>query len=364
MTRRVPPHLYIHVPYCLSKCPYCDFYSESADGLPSPERYVARVAAELDETEGDFETVFVGGGTPSALAESALGRLCDAVRRRLADGGEWTVEANPADLTPALAETLVASGVNRLSLGVQSASDAALDALGRRHRHAESVRAVASARAAGFRNLGGDMIFGLPGDAIEETIGFFVESGMTHVSAYELTIEGRSAWKRAGVDPSVSDEEKVTRLERVVALLAEAGFRRYEISNFARPGFECRSHLNVWHSGSYVGLGAGAHGFESGIRYRHPDSVEGYLAGEPVVEEPVENLAAETMMLGMRMPEGIELPLLPVERRAALVAAHAKLEALAGDGLITLEEARIRPTPRGLLFVNEIAARMIDGGSS
>ncbi|MEK8022978.1 MAG: radical SAM family heme chaperone HemW [Candidatus Hydrogenedentota bacterium] len=351
-------HLYVHIPYCRRVCPYCDFVCSSPDKLPPSEQYVRAVLRDLDAVEGRFETIYMGGGTPTELPIRDLDRLLAGLAARRRENCEWSIEGNPESFTSETAALLRQRGVNRLSLGFQSASDEVLKKLGRSHRHADNIRALDFAREAGFTNISGDLIFGLPEDHLAETISFFAERKLTHVSAYELTIEGESTWSLRKFDPSAGEDEKFAQLSRVVPLLEFAGFLRYEVSNFARSGFECRSHLNVWHAGEYAGIGAGAHGHENGIRYANTESSSEFLSGPHRTVDAIENLAAETMLLVSRLPQGIAITDLPPHRRSALANRHTELAALRDDGFIELTETIIRPTAKGLLFVNEIGLRM------
>lgn len=353
-------HLYVHTPYCRTKCPYCDFLSATPDRLPPATRYVDALLRDLADRSGPFETIYVGGGTPTELPVRELERICEALAARRSPDCEWTVEANPLSLTREVGKILRDAGVNRISLGFQSASDRALEALGRAHRHVDNIAAAELVAELGFPERAGDMIFGLPEDAVDETIEFLAGAELTHVSAYELKIEGNSPWKKAGVDPSIDDDARTETMRHVIAGLESAGFRRYEISNYARPGHECRSHLNVWRSGEYVAVGAGAHGYERGERYWNAGDVFAYVDGVRRTGERVDELAAETMLLGMRLVDGIRFGQLPLERRTALEQARDRLIALEEEGLIRNEGDRIRPTERGLWFVNDIGLRMME----
>lgn len=341
------PHLYVHIPYCRAKCPYCDFNCDTPDKLPPPAKYVDALLRDLNAIEGSFETIYLGGGTPNELPIDDLDRLLAALSTR--SNGEWSIEANPLTFTRDVADRCLSRGVTRVSLGIQSAHDDILKRLGRVHRHADTVAAVELVRE--FPERSGDIIFGLADDRVEETIDFMAESGMTHVSAYELTIEGNSAWKRMKIDPSDNDDRKTEKLMTIRDRLAARGYRRYEVSNYAFPGHECRSHLNVWGSGEFAAIGAGAHGFENGVRYRNTPSSWEYIESAGRTAEPSGDQPAEMMFLGMRMADGIPLSAFPAERRADL----SKLE---DDGYVTLTSDRIRPTERGLLFVNDIALRL------
>lgn len=350
-------HLYVHIPYCNALCPYCDFLKGTPDKLPSYSVYTDALLRDLAAEPGQFETVFIGGGTPNEIPLAEMERLLTAIQARLTEDYEWTIEVNPQSFSPEQKDLLLRCGVNRLSIGIQSSSDGVLKRLGRTHRHTDSIRASALARE--FRDVSGDIIFGLADDELEATVDFMAESGMTHVSAYELTIEGQSTWKRMKIDPSVGDDEKIEKLRTIETRLAAHGFGRYEVSNYSLPGHECRSHLNVWQSGEFAAIGAGGHGFENGTRYSNSSSVHEYVAARGQTFEPVENLAAETMLLAMRLKSGVRIDDLPEDRKFALAKKNDTLKKLAHEGFIVLDESTIRPTDKGLLFVNTIAEQMI-----
>jgi oxygen-independent coproporphyrinogen-3 oxidase len=361
-----PPHLYLHIPYCRAKCPYCDFTCATPDKLPPPEDYVNALLRDLESTPGPlplpreeqpagpFSTIFIGGGTPTELPLDQLCRLLEALSAKRAPDCEWTVEANPMTLTREIAGRLRGAGVNRISLGFQSASDEVLKRLGRVHRHRDNLESLEIIREMDFPERSGDMIYGLEDDRIEETLAFLLAAGLTHVSAYELTIEGASTWAMRSHDPSTEDEDKLEKLHRIRDALATAGLRRYEVSNFALPGHECRSHLNVWKAGEYVGVGVSAHGHERGVRYAYTKDPYAYVAGPVRIDEPVEAVAAEAMMLGMRLPDGVRWDEWPEAVRQALEREKARLMRLEEDDYIKATPEFVRPTEKGLKFVNEI----------
>jgi oxygen-independent coproporphyrinogen-3 oxidase len=326
-----------------------------ASDLPAPDLYVDALLLDLERTDGLFSTIYIGGGTPTELPAEPLARLVRGLGRRLAPGGEWSVETNPLSLTESKASLLAAAGVTRLSIGFQSASDDVLARLGRAHRHRDNRRALEYARAAGFALLSGDVIFGLPDEAIEETLDFMIAAGLDHVSAYELTIEKDSAWGVCGLDPGLDADAKSAIFDRIIDRLEAAGLKRYEISNFARPGAECRSHLNVWRSGDFIGIGAGAHGHENGIRYSRPRNVAAVIAREAPTEMPVEDLFAETLQLGTRLVNGFAPTEIPPCRRAAMEQAPERLRLLVENGYVRVENGRIIPTDHGLRFQNDLA---------
>lgn len=298
--------------------------------------------------------MYIGGGTPTELPDAAWRRLTGALAAHLAREFEWTVEANPVSVTPEKADILRFAGVNRVSLGVQSAADPMLARLGRLHRHRDTLAALQCLRRAGFDNLSFDLIFGLADDRLDETLDFFLAEQPAHISAYELVIEGQSAWKLSGIDPSEPDELKLEKMTHIIARLENAGYRRYEISNFARPGRECRHNLNTWCGGEYEAIGAGACGCSPAGRYRNVPDVAGWLAGAGTESEPISNLAADTVMLALRLVDGLPLAALAPARQAALRARAATVDALVKRGLLVDRPDHLQATPQGLLFLNDI----------
>jgi len=279
--------LYLHVPFCVRKCAYCDFASRPiADG--GVERYLSALERELALRPADFapSTVYIGGGTPTALPDDALARALALVRAAIAPERvvEWTCEANPGTLTASKARILRAAGVNRISLGAQSFDDARLRHIGRIHTAAEIREAVAVARGEGFANLSLDLMYGLPGEScsdwqrdLDEAIALQPE----HISLYALAIEDGTPFARerdAGRLAEADEEEFRAQYERARATLAAAGYGQYEISNFARPGRECRHNLLYWSGGEYLGFGPAAHSHWRGARRGNFQGLEDWAA--------------------------------------------------------------------------------------
>jgi putative oxygen-independent coproporphyrinogen III oxidase len=358
--------LYVHVPFCLTRCGYCDFNAHA--GMEHlVERYARALRLEADLAAPawagvDVGTVFFGGGTPTLLAPQLLAHVLLHLRRRfaIAQDAEITVEANPDTVDGRSLAEIRGGGFNRLSMGVQSFDPAVLDALERLHRPGSSNRAFAAARRAGFDNVNLDLIFGAEGEtlaswrrSLEEAIALRPE----HLSCYALTIEPATPLGRrvgAGLTPGPDADLQADMFELACALLAEAGYVHYEISNWARPGFECRHNLGYWRRRPYAALGAGAHGYRDGRRWwnlRPPvaylEAVEG---GAPPVggEERVEGDSArlEEVFLALRTPEGV-----PLEGVAGAPRASDLIEA----GLLGRRDGRLVLTERGMFLANEVA---------
>lgn len=324
---RTGPALYVHVPFCESKCSYCDFYSVPHDGS-GRARYVAALLEEgRRRAPADFlpATVFIGGGTPTALDDrdfdALLAGVAELARTREFGGFEWTVECNPGSLTPRKARALRDAGVTRASIGVQSFDDRILRSVGRVHDARTARDAVHTARDAGIPAVSVDLLFAIPGPGIatfRADLDAAVALGTDHVSAYALLYEEGTVLTRrldeGRVDPEEEDVE-LAMLRHARDRLGEAGFVRYEVSNFARPGFECRHNLNYWRNGEYLGVGASAASYLGGVRGANVASWREYetriLAGADACatsERLAPHAAAgEEVMLRLRLAEGLSL---------------------------------------------------------
>jgi oxygen-independent coproporphyrinogen-3 oxidase len=370
-----PLALYVHLPWCVKKCPYCDFNShERAGELPENE-YLAALLADLEGSLPSvwgrrLASVFIGGGTPSLFSAAAIERLLSEVRARipLEPEAEITLEANPGTVEAARFRGYREAGVNRLSLGVQSFDDAMLKALGRIHSADEARRAIETARAY-FANVNLDLMYGLPGQTLAMARADIEEAarrGTPHLSAYQLTIEPNTVfWSKR---PPLPEHDACADMQLMVEdALAQAGFEHYETSAFAKPGFRCRHNLNYWQFGDYLGIGAGAHGklsFADRVtrhaRIKQPrEYMEAALRGGSAIEnrtvEPRE-LPFEFMLNAARLADGFPPALFAARTGLPAAALEPGLGAAEERGLIERDAARIRPTPRGRLFLNELIA--------
>jgi oxygen-independent coproporphyrinogen-3 oxidase len=372
-----PLGLYAHLPWCLRKCPYCDFNSHAHPGPLPQQAYVAALLANLDAQLAaggggrPVVSVFVGGGTPSLLGGPAIRDLIAGVRSAcdLTADAEITLEANPGVADAGRFEAYLRAGVNRLSIGVQSLSAAHLQALGRIHDPAQALAAYAAARDGGFENINLDLMFGLPGQTrrqAREDLSRLVELGAEHVSYYQLTLEPNTAFAR--VPPPLPDEEVVCDMqEDGVALLASAGYVRYEVSGFARSGRQCRHNRNYWRFGDYLGIGAGAHGkltdgasglVERRTQRRHPDA---FVAEARRIGHrrrlTDSDLVVEFALNALRLVGGVEASLF--ERRTGLSSSRiaAVLDQARAEGLLTTDRRRIAASPLGFRFLNDLVAR-------
>lgn len=317
--------IYIHIPFCKQRCSYCAFYSTTLYNIR--ERYVDALCKEITmrkEYAGGvpIETIYLGGGTPSTLSMEQLKRICDTVYAayQVSPVPEVTIECNPDDLTPDFLAQLKQLPFNRISMGVQSFNDTQLKRLGRRHDAAKARQAVANARAAGYRNISIDLIFALPGSTIDEW-EHDLESAIAlrpdHLSAYNLTYEERTPIHRAlerGDFTELSEEENIAQFQMLISRLKEAGYRHYEISNFALPGRESRHNSSYWNDTPYIGCGAAAHSYNGTSRQWNIADIQEYIKGieneNPVFE--IEELTEEeryndTILTRLRTAEGIPL---------------------------------------------------------
>jgi oxygen-independent coproporphyrinogen-3 oxidase len=360
--------LYVHVPFCRSKCGYCAFYSVEGHDAASRGVYVDTAIAELRthaDACGPIESVYIGGGTPSCLETDRLGRLLDAIRTavRLAENGEWSLECNPGSLTARKAEAVAQAGVNRVSLGVQSFRRDMLRTLRRQADPADVAPALESLRAAGIRNVGVDLIYGIPGQtpaAWREEVRHACDLGVDHLSTYELTWEEgtRLAPQGRPVEPDTAVE-----MWHAAAEVASAyGLRRYEVSNLAREDRRCRHHDAVWHGATYLGVGPAAVSFDGRDRRANPADLCAWLAGGPAEVDalPPATRAAEVLAFGLRTVRGWTRRQFQRATACDYVALRGEVLArLAGEGFLALDARSCRPTERGLLFADHVAAALL-----
>ena len=393
-----PLSLYVHLPWCAKKCPYCDFNSHERRGEIPEAAYVdallADLAAELPAVWGrSLVSVFIGGGTPSLFSAAALDRLLGGVRAltALAPNVEITMEANPGSIERERFADYRALGINRLSIGVQSFEDEALGALGRIHSGEEARRAIETARAAGFDELNLDLMFALPDTGengarppggrtraaiaaaladIETALSFAPE----HLSCYELTLEPNTLFAR--FPPALPDDDARGEIQdAIVARLAAAGLERYEISAYARPGHASVHNGNYWRFGDYIGIGAGAHGKISRAdentivrrwKAKHPARYlelggANALGGQTPIA--LEDSALEFMMNALRLVEGFEIPLFERHTGVALDRWNGAIDAAMEAGLLERVGFSLRATPRGLDCLNDLLQHFMSAGT-
>ncbi|QQV00231.1 coproporphyrinogen III oxidase [Corynebacterium amycolatum] len=369
--------VYLHVPFCATRCGYCDFNTYTPGQLGSGATqgdYLDAIVAELEmavvkhpELARGADTVFIGGGTPSMLGASGLRRLLDGVRNSfgLADDAEVTTESNPESTSPEFFEGLAEAGFTRVSLGMQSAVPHVLTTLDRTHTPGRPAAAVAEARAAGFEHINLDVIYGTPGESmadLDTTLEAVLATEVDHVSAYSLIVEPGTAMARKvrrGELPMPDDDDLADRYERIDAALSQAGFSWYEVSNWAKPGGQCRHNMLYWPDGNWWGAGPGAHSHLDGTRFynvKHPARYAATISGGELPIKDSEGLTAENrhtekIMLGLRLAEGIDANLLGEDE---LGKARRQAEAGMVEFVSVDCGQRIQLTNRGRLLADAI----------
>ena len=376
---RKPLGLYIHIPFCKSKCIYCDFYS-----LPNAEeqmdRYTAALCSQLAEisrqtTAHEVDTVYFGGGTPTWLGEKRLKQILKTVEKhyRIAKKPEITLEANPDSAGDwKVLRSLRRAGFNRLSLGVQSADDEQLKLLGRPHTFAQAGEAVAAARRAKIRNLSLDLIYGLPGQTMEswrDTLEKAAALAPEHLSCYGLKVEeGTPLWDMRAAAALPDDDLQADMYLWTVRRLEELGYKQYEISNFAKPEFASRHNLKYWTLGEYAGFGPGAHSDLGDVRYAYVKDLAAYCSGVEhqgdILSEneriPIRERDVEYIMLGLRITRGISRQEFEYKFRLPFGPVQAVLERFEKSGHVVLRGGRWHLTPEGFLISNCIIGQALE----
>lgn len=338
--------LYIHIPFCRSKCPYCDFFSVKYDEMAA-ERYVDRLIAEIKKYNGSFDTIYFGGGTPSIIDSSLIGRIITAVKSQfeISDNCEITVECNPSKNLEKDFENYTKYGVNRISLGMQSARNKERFALGRIAGQNEVAKAVGDAKRAGITNISLDVMLGTPHqtlDSLDETFEFIDKMNVTHISAYMLKIEENTKFFEMKNQLALPDEDTVCDMYlKTVKTLNTLGFNQYEISNFSKTGFESRHNLKYWELEDYLGLGASAHSYLNGNRFYYDKNFN-------LVDDGKGGGYGEKIMLGLRLSKGIDKKLLTKDFSKFVSA-----------GLMLETENTVALTPDGMLVSNLIINELI-----
>lgn len=375
-----PIGLYLHIPFCRSKCPYCDFCS-----FPHPREEIVRAYAEElarrvraagARVERSVDTVYFGGGTPTLLPPDCVEDLTAAVRESFAllPDVEYTVECNPAAADQKALAVWRAGGVNRLSMGVQSAHEAELRALGRLHRREDVVRTVADARAVGIENINLDFMLGIPHQtaaSLSETLHFALSLEPQHLSAYTLMLEEGTPFFRRGraalglpPDEEEADDMAADRFEEASAILRAAGYEHYEISNYARPGYRSRHNLHTWQSHDYLGLGVAAHSCLDAVRFGNSRDLDAFIAGEDITEFrtpiPPADREGEYIMLALRLSDGIAEADFHARFGHNFAACYGERCApFVREGYMEISPTRTRLTERGFLVSNAILAALL-----
>lgn len=362
--------IYVHIPFCLQKCPYCDFYSVRFDE-GAVDAYADALVRNFKAYSGvKADTVYFGGGTPSCLAVSTLGRIVNGLKESfdIAGNAEITIEANPCTVTPQKLRAYRDMGFDRISFGVQSADDNELRGLGRLHDADTAKRAVNAAHDAGFENISADLMIGVAGqtkDSLQRSIDTLTALPVSHISAYMLKIEPGTPFDNEHTRAAVADDELMRGMYlSLVKSLAERGFAQYEISNFAKAGFESRHNLVYWTGGEYIGFGPAAHSLYKGRRFYVPGDLEKYISSptQPELDEDEPySEREEYIMLALRLTSGLDTGKLislyglqGADRVTALARRYEKA------GLCHVTPERISLTPEGFLVSNSIIVELME----
>ena len=366
--------LYIHIPFCTQICHYCDFNKFFIQNQPV-DGYIQSLLKEMDlyhlSQSEPLSTVFIGGGTPSALEPIQLEQLLFTMKEKikLEPHYEFTVEANPGDLTNEKLRIMKEAGVNRLSLGVQSFNEELLKKIGRAHNVRDVYETIDMARAAGFENISIDLIYSLPGQTLtdlEDTIDRALQLNLPHFSAYSLIIEPKTVFYimlNKGKLSLPGEDAEATMYEYVMQRLVEAGYHQYEISNFSKEGYESKHNLVYWNNEEYYGLGAGAHGYLGDVRYHNHGPLKKYMNAieenrKPIIEQITvsrKEKMEEEMFLGLRKMEGVSPKLFKQRFSADIEDVFGDtIKRMVSEGLLEISEGRIKLTQSGKLMGNEV----------
>lgn len=381
-TNLPPLSLYVHLPWCVSKCPYCDFNSHKAGDSPPRGRYIEAIRADLaleaDRAGGrSVQTIFIGGGTPSLFSPAEIRQILEAAHSvfDVASDVEITMEANPGTVECGALAAYRSAGVNRLSLGAQSFDPGSLKKLGRIHGPGEILNAFREASAAAFDSINIDLMYGLPGQTLAMAVTDLrkaVDLNPEHISYYHLTLEPNTVFHSRPPQDLPNDDTAFAMQEACHGILSAAGYARYEISAFARPGFECRHNLNYWLFGDYIAVGAGAHGKITSLqgaiqRYQKPAHPMAYieaLADSPYHTTPRllghEDILFEYMLNVLRLPQGFTTSAFEERTGLASEALRDRLEVCRGKGLLQqCGDDSWRPTGLGLRFLNDLQEQFL-----
>jgi putative oxygen-independent coproporphyrinogen III oxidase len=365
---------YIHIPFCEHICHYCDFNKFYLEGQPVDE-YLISLGQEMRDrvssgNSEEIDTIFVGGGTPTALNAKQLDKLCEEITKSLPyNKGEFTFEANPGDLTEDKMKVLIDHGVNRLSFGVQSFNDDLLKGIGRSHRSKDVYTSLETARKVGFSNISIDLIYSLPKQTEEDfqdTLTKALDLQLPHYSAYSLIVEPKTVFynlMRKGKLPLPTQEQEANMYEVLIDTMAKYGINQYEISNFAKEGYESKHNLVYWDNNEYYGLGAGAHGYINGVRYSNYGPLKKYMSpiavgSLPTIQEhrvTKEEMMEEEMFLGLRKVEGVSKSTFSKKFGCTIESVFkSSLDEMENRKLLMVNDERVALTKQGRFLGNEV----------
>lgn len=357
----MPSSLYIHIPFCRHLCAYCDFPKVLYDQRWGFS-YLAALKKELESfaPKGPFKTVYVGGGTPSALSEKELNVLFSMVRPYLSSDTEFTIEANSEDLNEEKLLLFLENGVNRLSIGIESSSTRLLALMNRHHTFEDAKKGIERAKKLGFKRLSADLIYGLPKESIEELDGdieAFLSLGIDHLSAYCLSVNPMTAFYKDGVK-EMNEEKAGAQYERILECFRSAGYRRYEVSNFARNGDLSRHNLVYWHDEEYIGIGLGASGYIQKKRYTNTKNLARYLSFDWGRNEEILSKKSELedyFLTNLRLDDGFSLA--DFEKRFGFSFLDRYKDVFEREsrlGLLTIKDGRLFATDRGIEILDSV----------
>lgn len=373
--------LYIHIPFCARKCNYCDFYS-LPHSQEREEEYITALCNHIRCESNlykncEFDTVYLGGGTPSVLSVDSITRLVQAVKEclNLTQGGEFTVEVNPCSVTKEKLVAYKALGINRLSMGVQSANDTELTCLGRLHTKERAQNAFLLARECGFDNISLDLMFGLPDQGVEDfrkSIDFVLSLSPEHISAYGLKIEKNTPFGRAQSSLSLpTEDEECAMYDLLCDALLEKGYEQYEISNFSKIGYRARHNVKYWLAQEYVGFGPSAHSYFDGVRYYYESDVDMYISGawkkikedgsepsDPEKNEMLEKMD-EYVMLRLRLCDGVDEGEFEAVFQSAFISEYPKIANYVKSGHVTRQNGKFAFTKAGFFVSNYILSDIL-----
>ena len=360
-----PIGLYLHIPFCNGKCPYCDFYSVMPDS-ETVNNYVSTLCKKIDESGRIYDTVYFGGGTPSLIGSDNIAKIMSHINRT--SDCETTLECNPSDTGATNScfdfDVIERSGINRISMGLQSADNRERKALGRRGSCDDIKRAIERARNAGIDNISLDLMLGIPNQTVEslqKSIDFCKNSGAKHISAYILKIEEKTPFYKIKSSLSLPDDDETCDLYLYAAKeLEKAGFYQYEISNFSQNGFESRHNLKYWHCEEYLGLGASAHSFVDGKRFYYERSIDNFIKGNSPISDGLGGDEEEYIMLSLRLSEGLIFEKYQTRFGKSLSEnIIAKAKKLMKHGFVRVTENSISLTVNGFLVSNSVICELL-----
>ena len=364
---------YIHIPFCLDKCYYCNFISFS-DKKDLIEEYLKSLYVEIErelskQEKINLKSIYIGGGTPSILDASCYSKILDIMSRKTSflSDIEITIEANPATIDINYLKSLLNAGINRISIGVQSFNEGILKSLNRKHTSKDAIDAINMAHEAGFNNISIDLMYGLPDQTLEiwhNTLNIAINSGIKHISAYGLKIEEETPFAKNLPEKLPCEESCVEMYLEAIDILTEAGYEHYEISNYAVSGYESRHNLSYWLNEEYFGFGLGAHGYVNGIRYSNSCNLDQYI-NDPLKKESAKALSnteiiEEGIFLGLRLTKGINIQQFQEEYGIDILKKHKNtVDKYIRYGYMEFKEGCLSLTDSGILISNTILADFI-----